>query len=257
MNKPILQKNNQNPTINQDTSLHKPITTKKTKIREKNQQTSKDSHKNFLNSLLRHNLKNKLCVITGYLQLLEDSNLSDEDKESLEKVKKAAMESSDLIEKVENLIKAEKNDIETVQIDSIITDIIDEREKQAEKNGMTIEYLGKNLQAQGGPLLKELFSNLIENSINHSEGETIRIWVWEKNQEIIVTVEDDGKGIPASKKDKIMKKGYKGSDSKGSGLGMHLSKTIADIYNGRLEIKDSELGGARFDVFLKKSASPS
>ncbi len=67
-----------------------------------------------------------------------------------------------------------------------------------------------------------------------------------------MTVEDDGKGIPDDIKDKIFKRGFKKSKEGGSGLGMYLVKEIAESYGGRIEVKDSEMGGARFDVNLKR-----
>ncbi len=103
---------------------------------------------------------------------------------------------------------------------------------------------------EGGMLLKELFSNLIENSLKHSEGSMIEISCEKNDEEIRVIFKDDGKGVPDDMKDKITQKGYQGEDSSGSGLGMHLAKRIALTYGEGFKVKDSELGGARFDVIL-------
>ena len=53
-------------------------------------------------------------------------------------------------------------------------------------------------------------------------------------------------------KKKIFKKGYKNQKTGKTGLGLYLVKEIAESYGGRVEVKDSGLGGARFDVYLKK-----
>lgn len=76
-----------------------------------------------------------------------------------------------------------------------------------------------------------------------------------KEDKCVVTVEDDGKGIPDDIKDKIFKRVIKKSEEGDSGLGMYLVKEIEESYVGRIEVKDSEMGGARFDVYLKRVTS--
>lgn len=68
-----------------------------------------------------------------------------------------------------------------------------------------------------------------------------------------VPIEVDGVGIPDEKKDEIFKKGYKIGDASGSGLGLYMVKEIAESYGGTIEIKDSDIGGIRFGVRLKKA----
>jgi len=65
-------------------------------------------------------------------------------------------------------------------------------------------------------------------------------------------VEDNGKGIPDEKKDKIFERGFKDEETGGTGLGLYLAKQITENYDGNIEVKDSELGGARFDIYLQK-----
>ncbi len=80
----------------------------------------------------------------------------------------------------------------------------------------------------------------------------VKVDTEEKEQKIKVIVEDDGKGINEEDKEKIFEKGYKTAESGGSGLGLYLVKEIAETYGGSVEVKDSNLGGARFEVQLKK-----
>ncbi|KXA94735.1 hypothetical protein AKJ65_03635 [candidate division MSBL1 archaeon SCGC-AAA259E19] len=96
----------------------------------------------------------------------------------------------------------------------------------------------------------------MENAIAHSACGKIRIGFEEAGDECIVTVEDDGRGISEEKKDKIFDRGFKRGETSGTGLGTYLVKEIAESYGGSIEVKDSELGGARFDVHLKKPENP-
>lgn len=104
-----------------------------------------------------------------------------------------------------------------------------------------------------GSLLKELFSNLLRNSFQHSGCDKISITARENEDEITVLFEDDGKGIPDDLKEDVFKKGFKSGPGGGSGLGLNIAKTIAEAYGNGIEAKDSKLGGARFDIQLLKA----
>lgn len=207
----------------------------------------------FLHSLLRHDLKNKVQIAKGYLKLMKDADMSEEYKRMLEKTEKAIDDSTDLIEKVRTLQKAEKeNEIQELDVGSKVKKAIEKYEPFTSDLGIEIDSEKFECKIQGGPLLEELFANLIENSIQHSECERIKISARENEEECVVTVEDDGEGIPEDIKDRIFEEGFKKGEGAGSGLGLSLVKEIAESYGGTVKIRDSELGGARFDVHLKK-----
>ena len=208
----------------------------------------------FLHSLLRHDVQNKTQVVNGYLHLLEEyDDIPDEAKEYIEKARNATRASDEIIEKVRKLRQIEQEDeIEEIDIGSVLEAILSEHKSQLEKENIGLEIEGSGCKVKGGTLLEEMFSNLIENSILHSDCDKIRIRFEPKEDECIVTVEDDGKGITDDVKEKIFEKGFKKGENAGSGLGMYLAKEIGESYDGNVEVKDSELGGARFDVYLKR-----
>ncbi len=208
----------------------------------------------FLHSLLRHDVRNKAQIVQGYHELLLDCDMPEEAEDYVEKASKAVRDSIDLIEKVRTLREVgEKEELGEVSIGSILDKVISESESQADEKGIKIESGSLDCKVQGGPLLEELFSNLVENSIEHAGCRKILILGEETNEKFIVTVEDDGKGIPENKRDRIFEKGYKAGETSGSGLGLYLVKEIAESYGGSVEVKDSELGGVRFDVSLEKA----
>ena len=120
---------------------------------------------------------------------------------------------------------------------------------------LKIELPKEKCQIIGGPLLKDAISNIVENSIQHSKATTIKISCKHQKQKIICIIEDDGKGIPDEKKEEIFDKGYTTDKERGTGLGLYLVKMILKKYLGNIEVKDSELGGARFDIHLQKTES--
>ncbi len=213
-----------------------------------------EDEKIFLLTLLRHDLKNKTQIIRGYLQLLLDSDLSEENKEMVEKTLKASMEGQELLDKVGKLkdIGREK-EIGKENLGSNVHKVLDKIGDRLEENGFTLETENIDKTIKGGSLLEELFTNLIENSMKHSDGSTIRIKAEEEDDKIMTFVEDDGTGIPEGSKDKLFDRGYRGGTSSGLGIGLYLVKKIVEKYDGEIDVKDSEMGGARFEITFVKA----
>lgn len=109
------------------------------------------------------------------------------------------------------------------------------------------------------PLSASLFSwvieNLVRNSVDSIEDKQGRIEfnVQEKDQEVLIDITDNGKGIPKSKFKTIFQPGYT-TKKRGWGLGLSLSKRIIENYhNGKIFIKSSELKkSTTFRIVLKK-----
>ncbi|MBS3817493.1 MAG: PAS domain S-box protein [Candidatus Thermoplasmatota archaeon] len=207
----------------------------------------------FLHSLLRHDVGNKNQIIDGYLELMKDHDLPDEVRDFVGKAEQAVDESRNIIDKIRELRKVEvEEDIDEMDLMPIIDEVSSEHEDKLEDKEINIDVKGVECEVEGGSLLKELFNNLIENSIQHSNCSEIRINVRTREDECVVTVEDDGTGISDELKEKIFEKRFKRGKKAGTGLGLYIVKEIAETYGGGVEVIDSELGGVGFDVHLKK-----
>ncbi len=212
----------------------------------------------FLHSLLRHDVKNKTQIVEGYLNLIEDTELSKEQSEYVEKALKATEEGKEILEKVKALREVKDEEIEDVDVKGPLKKAIDSNKEIVKGSGIDIKYEDtyekeESCLVKGGPLLEELFFNIINNAVNHSDCAEVNISITDDDKRCIVVIKDDGTGITDEEKQKVFKKGYKKGDHAGSGLGLHLAKTIVDSYGGNIEIEDSELGGAKFIIKLKKS----
>jgi len=215
----------------------------------------------FLNSLFRHDVLNKVQTTQGFIELTKDLDIDSEAKSFLNKAGNSIESILDLIKKMRTLTKIEKEEVGEVRVLGIIKNVVKENEVKAEHKDISIDLnldtnkglKNKECQVYGGSLLEALFFNLIENAINHAECGKILIRFKIEDDSCIISVEDDGKGIPDEDKVKIFERGYKKGESAGSGLGLYLAKEIAESYNGSIDIKDSDLGGARFDVKLKRA----
>lgn len=211
----------------------------------------------FLHSILRHDLGNKIHVLNGYLSLLADSNLPENEKTYVEIALNACLEGQILIDKIdflENMDQQLMDEAEVIDLIPVIENVLNEYTDRLRKRDMQINFkkTEKNYRVWGGPLLRELFSNLVENFIIHSRGTMLKISFKEENGQVIGVLEDNGKGIPNSIKNVIFKKGVKGELSQGLGLGLFLVKTIVDSYDGSIKVEDSILGGTKFIITLNK-----
>ncbi len=214
-----------------------------------------EDREDLLHSLLRHDLRNKAQIIQGYLELVRDHQLPDQALSHLEKAEKGVEESIDLIEKVRHLRKAQEEEIKIVKIEPIISEAIDRSSNMFEDKGIEIEVESpeKDFKIKAGPLLTEVIYNILENAAHHSDADKVSITLKKSDQEIICTIEDDGKGIPDDEKEKIFDKGFTTDKNRGTGLGMFLAKTLLEIYGATIEVKNSELGGTQFEIRLEKA----
>jgi two-component system sensor histidine kinase PhoQ len=66
---------------------------------------------------------------------------------------------------------------------------------------------------------------------------------------LIIIVEDDGIGVPESETDNIFKRGNRLDESKqGQGIGLSIVENIVTSYDGNIQLKRSDLGGALFII---------
>lgn len=103
-------------------------------------------------------------------------------------------------------------------------------------------------------LLSQLVRNLADNAARHA-GSAVAIAVVERGGQVLLTVDDDGAGVPAGERERIFDRFVRldegrARDAGGSGLGLAIVRAIAEAEGGSVRVEDSPLGGARFAVVL-------
>ncbi len=207
----------------------------------------------FLHSLLRHDLRNKIQVTKGYLQLIQKKETEDEVSEFLERALYSLSDQENLLDKINKLKEIEKEDeICEMDLSKVIDKVMSEYQDKLQKINISLEIDYFPCMVKGGALLYEMFSNLFENSIQHSNCDKIKLFYHIEADKCLVTFEDDGVGVTGGVRTKIFNRGYRSGESAGSGLGLYLVKEIITGYGGSIEVKDSDMGGARFDIRLER-----
>ena len=103
-------------------------------------------------------------------------------------------------------------------------------------------------------LLGQLVRNLADNAARHARS-AVAIGVTGRGAEVVLTVDDDGAGVPPVERERIFERFVRldearARDAGGSGLGLAIVRAIAEAEGGGVRVEDSPLGGARFSVVL-------
>jgi signal transduction histidine kinase len=104
--------------------------------------------------------------------------------------------------------------------------------------------------------IMQVLANLVENAVKFSEkGSRIRIEAAPARNNVIVTVSDEGIGIPAELLDKVFDRFYQAehiviNSQKGSGLGLSICKGIITAHGGKIWVESKQGEGSRFSFSL-------
>ncbi len=140
----------------------------------------------FLHSLLRHDVLNKAQIVEGYLELAEDFDVPDDLREYFQKAKKTVKNAEEIIEKVRTLRNLpDQEETQKVNLHSLIENVTQKLRKLFSESNIKIECSKEDVIVQGGPLLEELFSNLLENTVKHADCSEVKVDTEEKEQKII------------------------------------------------------------------------
>ena len=104
-------------------------------------------------------------------------------------------------------------------------------------------------------LLQLAVNNLLDNALKYSGKEDIvLLTIFESSKGIHLQVIDEGPGISNAEKGKIFEKYYRGSQgkTKGTGLGLYLTKKIVQAHNGTIKMENNLLRGSTFEIVLKE-----
>ena len=106
--------------------------------------------------------------------------------------------------------------------------------------------------------LHRMALNLMENAIRHTpDGTHVSARVASTNGQVVLTVEDDGPGVPEELRDRIFERFVRGAGDRGSssGLGLSIVRAVAQSHGGSVELEKA-IRGARFVVRLPRAEVP-
>jgi len=98
--------------------------------------------------------------------------------------------------------------------------------------------------------LQEMLGNLLDNACKWA-ARRVRVEVLRTGAELTIRLDDDGRGIEAAERERVLNRGERADEQvPGSGLGLAIVDDLARLYDGRVELTDSPLGGLRAVLVL-------
>jgi PAS domain S-box-containing protein len=217
--------------------------------------------------LMSHDINNMNQVATGYLELAldmmrTDGRIDEDQIEMLSKPYEMLLNSSKLIENVRK-VRQERSGYykhQVMDIYGVLEDVINNYHNVAGRD-VRIKLTGDGeCRVAANELLKDIFMNLVGNSVKHSSGPiTIKIAMAmvtvEGRPYCQVYVEDNGPGISDDIKAKLFHRlSLENAKARGKGFGLYLIKQLVDDFGGKFWMEDRVPGdytkGAKFVVLL-------
>ena len=224
----------------------------------KNELEAKNNELNQMTNIVSHDLKDPITTIISIIQIVEDQykkKLDDQGKNLLHLITKSAERMRTLISDLLDYgnIGQEKEKV-TVDLNELIAMIQEDLNSKIKDNNVSID-IGKLPTIEGHKTeLRLLFQNLISNAIKFSkpdEDPAIKISA-KKTDHCIVSIQDNGIGIPEDQINKIFNifERLNGFKYEGSGIGLAHCKKIIEQHGGEISV-ESKLGeGSTFHITL-------
>lgn len=220
--------------------------------------------RNFLLSIT-HELKSPLSTIKLSLQTMGRRKLEPEQSERL--ITNSLVDLDRLESLVDNILfaaKIEREEPGLASDDINASDIVRsvaERFTHNKKNITVLHNVQSDVYLNGDMLgFTSVIINLIENAIKYSpENTTVTVNLKEDGQQVLLSIADEGVGIPDIEKKKVFDKFYRvGSEdtrkTKGTGLGLYIVKRMVEIGKGEISIGDNKPCGTVFNLKFPKAA---
>ncbi|MCE5338166.1 MAG: PAS domain S-box protein [Methanomicrobiaceae archaeon] len=209
---------------------------------------------NLYLDILSHDIRNAENISSLYTDILIDM-LAGEAKSYAQKVRSSIRKSIEILRNVSTIrrIHHETATLAPVDLDRMIRDEISAFPE------IRIHYDGTALAVMADPLLPEIFTNLIGNAVKFGGPEVeVTIEVEESADEVRISVEDTGPGVPDTMKEAVfMRFGQSRNRKSGQGLGLSITRMLVERYGGRIRVDDRVPGhpdcGAAFRFTLKRA----
>lgn len=209
-----------------------------------------------------HEFKTPLAAITGYTTLIQDTELTEDERE--EYIKKILFNVDKLNQLTENILRLSKLEHQqfldepvTYRLDEQIREAIVLLEPKWYKKNMNFDLALPELEYTGQKsMLFQVWINIIGNAIKYSdENGSIQVVLWEGLEYYQISVKDEGIGMTEENMAHIFDKFYQADSSRksqGNGLGLSICKEIITKCNGSIMVESTYGVGSQFIVRLPK-----
>ncbi len=213
-----------------------------------------------------HELRTPLTNIRGYLEALQDAagDGTPPDPSFLDIVHGNVLRMEELVNDLLTLSQAESVQVplakEEIPLSALLERVASLHRPSVDRLGKTLTVLTEEVTLRAD--IKHLtlaLSNLVDNAVRHGvEGGQIRLTGRDEDGTIVLSVEDDGPGIPQEHLPRIFERFYRVDKARsrelgGTGLGLAIVKHIIESHGGTIRVESSVGKGTRFVVRIPAS----
>jgi PAS domain S-box-containing protein len=227
-----------------------------------------ERERNNLISTFAHDMKSSLTIIGGFvLRLLHKADTINHQKEQryLQIIRdesgKLEMLISDFLEFARLQTGKLKLNLTASSLDKELMELYEAYQPKVSSAGLTLELVNENtLPPISGDArqLRRVFTNLLDNAIKFSQkGGTIIVSTMTDQNEVCISVKDQGVGIPPDELPYIFDafhQGRVGTKIEGFGLGLASVKAIVEAHGGKVLVESQPSKGSVFSVVLPRSS---
>ena len=209
-----------------------------------------------------HELKTPLTAISGYAELLDGGMVGEvQQKHFYQEIRKNADRLLALINDIIRLSDLDRKGHEpsfgVIDLYEVVKECMDELTVNAKQRNVNISLDGESCNVHGSKdMLKELVENLAQNAIRYNNaGGKVWVSVTKRDGRSVLTVKDNGIGIPASEQERIFERFYRVDKSRskatgGTGLGLAIVKHIVEIHDAKIELDSAPGVGTTISVLF-------
>lgn len=207
-----------------------------------------------------HELRTPLAAVRAQAQVARGSTDNSERRRALDKVIEGCDRASHLVQELLTLARLEPEAFRVERrpcdVRTVLQRAIAELAPSALAKGIEIALADGPAPSVAGDarLLEMLFRNLVDNAVRYSPSQTsVRVIAELADGSAVVTVVDQGPGIPAEQREDLGRRFHRlmGTQTSGSGLGLSIVKRIAELHGGTIAFGETESGvGLAVEVTL-------
>jgi signal transduction histidine kinase len=206
-----------------------------------------------VSNAIAHDLRTPLGRIRSRLE--EALSLGERTTDLGETARFAIQQVDELIRMLDRLLQiaeaesgAHRQSFTPVALNSVVSDVVELYDATAEAEGTTLitEIEGQPVTIGDQNLLASALVNLIDNALKYAgSGATVRVRATRQRNTVSMVVQDDGPGIPATERSRVVDRFYRLDTSRslpGNGLGLSIVTAIASLHRGKLILEDAAPG---------------
>ena len=206
---------------------------------------------------LAHEIRNPLGSIRGSIEMLRESaSFSEDDRHLCDIIQREAARLNNLVGDMMDLAKPRSPREEAADVAALAREVVALAARAERGSDVSVIYEGPagGVRARcDGAQMRQVVWNLVRNAVQASAaGTTVTVRVEPGDQEMVLSVDDHGPGIPGDDQKRIFDAFYT-TRSHGAGIGLAVVKRIIDDHapmGARIAVESPEGGGASFQVTL-------